>query len=137
MFKKILLMSLCLSSFTHAKWVELYEDDDFITYIDPSRIKATDPDAHYAETWIKQVVNTDLQQGGLSEGDHRILKYKIKCDEQKMGIAEYFQYSKKKLTDSYHPFYVDYSAIAPESSNERISDIVCHFLFNMNETVEK
>lgn len=130
MFKKLLLSLLVtVPVVAQAEWLELSKSEEFIYYIDPDRTVATVDSLKYGETWLKMVVHTDLTKDGLGIGDHKLVKYKVKCNSNEISYAGLYAYKKGKLIDSYIPRYDEYDPVVPESRGELIAFVVCRYLY--------
>lgn len=131
MFKKILFsLTFCLPVVAQAEWTQLSSSDEYVTYIDPVRTKATQQSLKYAETWVKMVIHTDLTKDGLSVEDYKLAKYKIKCESNEIGLAAYYEYKKSgKLNYSEVPSYITYEPAIPESRGENMAVVVCQYLY--------
>ncbi|QOW51636.1 MULTISPECIES: surface-adhesin E family protein [unclassified Acinetobacter] len=135
MFKKLLLSLLvAVPVIAQAEWLELLTDNEYTSYIDPERTVSTSPSLQQAETWIKMVIHTDLSKDGLSVGDHKMVKFKFKCNSNEMGLAAMYFYKKTgQMIDSYVPSYVDYEAVIPESKGEMVTYVVCDSLYGEHQ----
>ena len=117
-----------------ADWMEWNKDDEFTTYIDPDRIVKTYETVQQAEVWLKMVVHTDLSKDGLSVGDHRLVKYGVKCRTNELGFLAYYAYKKTKLIDSYVFRSPQYEPVIPDSKGEEILYVVCTALYGEEES---
>lgn len=135
MFKKLLLSLISVVPVVaQAEWIEMATSEEYTSYIDPKRIVATTKSLKYAETWIKMVIHTDLTKDGLSIGDYKLVKYKLKCDSREFGLAAIYDYKKTgQLNNSYIPNYIQYESVIPESRGELMSTVVCTSLFSEPE----
>lgn len=130
MFKKLLLgLIIAVPVVAQADWMEWGKDDEFITYLDPDRTVKTYETLEQAEVWLKMVVHTDLSKDGLSIGDHRLLKYGVKCKTNELGLLAYYAYKKTKLIDSQIFRSPQYEPVIPDSKGENILYAVCDALY--------
>lgn len=130
MFKKLLLsLIIAVPVVAQADWMEWNKDDEFIIYIDPDRTVKTYETLEQAEVWLKMVVHTDLSKDGLGVGDHRLIKYGVKCKTNELGLLAYYAYKKTKLIDSYIPRSTQYEPVIPDSKGESILYAVCSALY--------
>ncbi|WP_180107375.1 MULTISPECIES: surface-adhesin E family protein [unclassified Acinetobacter] len=135
MLKKLLLSLLvAVPVVAQADWMEWGKDDEFVTYIDPDRTVKTYETLEQAEVWLKMVVHTDLSKDGLSVGDHRLVKYGVKCRTNELGLLAYYAYKKTKLIDSYVFRSPQYEPVIPDSKGERILYVVCAALYGQEES---
>ena len=135
MLKKLLLsLIIAVPVVAQADWMEWNKDDEFTTYIDPDRIVKTYETLQQAEVWLKMVVHTDLSKDGLSVGDHRLVKYGVKCKTNELGLLAYYAYKKTKLIDSYIPRSTQYEPVIPDSKGESILNIVCYVLYGQDDS---
>ena len=132
MFKKLLVgLLITIPMVAQADWVELTTNDEYTSYIDPERTISTSSSLKYAESWIKMVIHTDLTKDGLSVGDHKLVKYKFRCNSNELGLASiYFYKQTGQMISSYIPPYVKYESVIPESRGELMSDVVCNYLYS-------
>lgn len=108
-----------------AEWIEVDRDKEFTFYLDPARIVFTNKSSGYAETWIKAVIHTDLTKDGLSVGDHRITKFKFRCQSKELAIAAAYSYKNGSVQDSYIPSYPNFKPAIPDSRGEVFLDLIC------------
>ncbi|MDV4317052.1 surface-adhesin E family protein [Acinetobacter indicus] len=135
MFGKLLLsLIIAIPVVAQADWMEWNKDDEFTTYIDPKRTVKTYETLEQAEVWLKMVVHTDLSKDGLSVGDHRLVKYGVKCKTNELGLLAYYAYKKTKLIDSYIPRSTQYEPVIPDSKGESILNIVCYALYGQDDS---
>ena len=135
MLKKLLLSLLvAVPVVAQADWMEWGKDDEFVTYIDPDRTVKTYETLEQAEVWLKMVVHTDLSKDGLSVGDHRLVKYGVKCRTNELGFLAYYAYKKTKLIDSYVFRSPQYEPVIPDSKGEEILYVVCAALYGQEES---
>lgn len=80
------------------------------------------------------VVHTDLSKDGLSVGDHRLVKYGVKCRTNELGLLAYYAYKKTKLIDSYVFRSPQYEPVIPDSKGEDILNVVCAALYGEEES---
>lgn len=135
MFKKLLLSLLvAVPVIAQAEWLELSNDKEYKSYIDPDRTVSTSSSLQQAETWIKMIIHTDLSKDGLSVGDHKMAKYKVKCNSNEIGLAAVYAYKKTgQMINSYVPSYVNYEPVIPESKGEFMAYVVCNYLYGEAE----
>ncbi|WP_180108645.1 surface-adhesin E family protein [Acinetobacter sp. YH12147] len=135
MFKKLLLsLIIAIPVVAQADWMEWNKDDEFTIYLDPKRTVKTYETLEQAEVWLKMVVHTDLSKDGLSVGDHRLVKYGVKCKTNELGLLAYYAYKKTKLIDSYIPRSTQYEPVIPDSKGESILNIVCYVLYGQDDS---
>lgn len=135
MFKKLLLsLIIAVPVVAQADWIEWEKDEEFTTYLDPKRTVKTYETLEQAEVWLKMVVHTDLSKDGLGIGDHRLIKYGVKCKTNELGLLAYYAYKKTKLIDSYIPRSTQYEPVIPDSKGESILNIVCHVLYGQDDS---
>lgn len=115
--------------FAYAEWIEIIEDEEFTTYMDPARITKTYETLEYADFWLKMVVHTDKTKDGLSVGDHRLVKYSVKCKTNELALKAYYAYKKTKLIDQYVFNVPKYKPVIPDSKGEDFTNIVCGILY--------
>lgn len=131
MFKKLLLsLLITVPAIAQAEWMYWGKDDEYSTYIDPERTVKTYESLQQAEVWLKMVVHTDLSKDGLSVGDHKLLKYGVKCRTNELGFLAYYAYKKTKLIDSYVFRTPNYEPAIPDSKGENILKYVCTALYD-------
>lgn len=129
MFKKLLLsFFVAVPVIAQAEWVEIDKDDEYAYFIDPTRSRVTNSSLQYAETWIKQVIHTDLSKDGLSVGDHRLVKYEFRCRTREYTNPAVYSYKKSSVVDSYTPSYTTFKSVIPDSRGEFFLDQVCNGL---------
>lgn len=124
---RIILLSLIIvvPGISQAKWVEIDQDEEFKYFIDPERSLITNDSLQYAETWIKQVIHTDLTKDGLSVGDHRLAKYNFRCNSRELSLAAVYDYRKGEVLNSYVPSYAKFKPAIPDSRGEFFLELVC------------
>ena len=130
----LLSLIIAVPVVAQADWVEWNKDDEFTTYIDPKRTVKTYETLEQAEVWLKMVVHTDLSKDGLSVGDHRLVKYGVKCRTNELGFLAYYAYKKTKLIDSYVFRSPQYEPVIPDSKGEEILYVVCTALYGEEES---
>lgn len=133
MLKNLILLLTCSITLAHAEWIDVDRDDEFIVYADPNRITETNSTLHYVDSWFKYVVHTDKHKDGLSIGDHRLVKYRFKCDDSEIGLLALYDYHRTNLINAYTEKYVEFDPVIPESRGERLINIVCHYLYNNSD----
>lgn len=130
MFKNLLLSLLFVAPVAKAEWIEVDRDKETIFYMDPERIISTYDSLKYAETWVKQVIHTDVTKDGLAVGDYQLTKFNFKCNTNEFGIAAMYSYSKGKLINSDVARSVAFSPAIPDSRGEFVTYIVCKSLYD-------
>lgn len=135
MFKKLLLSSLLvIPIFTHADWLYFSEDDEYTAYIDPERITSSSKSVKYADFWIKMVIHTDITKDGLSVGDHKLVKYKMKCDSNEYAVAAVYHYKKSgTVNNSEVSTYPIFRLVIPDSRAEQMAKFVCGYLYGEHQ----
>ena len=150
MFKKLLLSSLLvIPIFTHADWLYFSEDGEYTTYIDPERITSSSKSAYftdlesitsssksvkYADFWIKMVIHTDITKDGLSVGDQKIVKYKMKCDSNEYAVAAVYHYKKSGMVNNSEvSTYPIFRLVIPDSRAEQMAKFVCGYLYGEHQ----
>jgi hypothetical protein len=120
---------MCITNLAHAEWIAFDTDEEYTTYIDPTRTVSKYDSLQQGETWLKLVIHTDLTKDGLSVGDYKLLKYGFKCKSSELGLLAFYSYQKSKLYDSYVFNYPKYEPAIPDTKGETILYAVCAGLY--------
>ncbi|MCO8109574.1 hypothetical protein [Acinetobacter indicus] len=130
MLKKLLIILFLASPLSaQAEWVAFSFDNKTISYTDPTRFLATNPSLGYAEAWIKLVPGVDIKEDGLLVGDHRLMKFKIKCKSEELAIVGVYNYRKDILVNSFVEKSITFEPIVPRTVGDTFSRYVCGQLY--------